>query len=155
MYYILWFLRYWLIHWILPWIQHMHVSLNACDALDVVSWILKLASRFWAIELFKTVFWDFKSFEDSSGSVRRKRVPQVRAREDNPSGCWGSPDLVKTVLIWVLNRWVLWKENRILVFMRQYGFSRSPCVGMLFRKFEHVGVTDMFIVDVWLCRKWF
>ena len=38
MYYILWFLRYWVMHWILPWIQHMHVSLNACDALDVVSW---------------------------------------------------------------------------------------------------------------------
>jgi len=50
MYYILWFLRYWSMHWILPWIQHMHVSLNACDALNVVSWILKLALGFRTIE---------------------------------------------------------------------------------------------------------
>ena len=135
-------------------------SMSMCVWMHEMHWLRfhGFWTLFWGFELLsslKTVFWDFKSFEDSSGSVRRKRVPQVRAREDNPSGCWGSPDLVKTVLIWVLNRWVLWKENRILVFMRQYGFSRSPCVGMLFRKFEHVGVTDMFIVDVWLCRKWF
>ena len=31
----------------------MHVSLNACDALDVVSWILKLALRFWTIGFYK------------------------------------------------------------------------------------------------------
>ena len=31
----------------------MHVSLNACDALDVVSWVLKLALRFWALKFFK------------------------------------------------------------------------------------------------------
>ena len=29
------------------------MSLNACDALDVVSWILELVMRFWALELFK------------------------------------------------------------------------------------------------------
>ena len=49
-------------------------------------------------------FWDFGSLEDSSGSVRRKRVPQVRAREDNRYGYRGSPVLVKMDLIHVLTR---------------------------------------------------
>ena len=52
----------------------------------------------------KTGFWDLSSLEDSSGSVRRKRVPQVRAREDNQCGYRGSPGLVKMVLIRVLTR---------------------------------------------------
>ena len=48
------------------------------------------------------IFWDFGSLEDSSGSVRRKRVPQVRAREDNQCGYRGSPGLVKMDLTRVL-----------------------------------------------------
>ena len=44
-------------------------------------------------------------------------------------------------------------KNRIFGFMGQNGLSRSPCVGTAFREFEHVRMTDMFIVDVWLCRK--
>ena len=58
----------------------------------------------WAIELAKPYFWDFGFLEDSSGSVRRKRVPQVRAREDNRYGYRGSPDLVKMVLMHVSTR---------------------------------------------------
>ena len=41
---------------------------------------------------------------DSSGSVRRKRVSQVRAREDNQYGYRGSPGLVKMVLMHDLTR---------------------------------------------------
>ena len=76
------------------------MSLNACDALDVVSWILKLALRFWTVGFHKNrIFGILGSLEDSSGSVRRKRVPQVRAREDNRDGYRGSPGLVKMDLI--------------------------------------------------------
>ena len=58
----------------------------------------------WAIQLAKSYFWDLGSLEDSSGSVRQKRVPQVRAREDNRHGYRGSPVLVKMDLIRVLTR---------------------------------------------------
>ena len=42
-------------------------------------------------------------------------------------------------------------KNRIFGFMGQNGLSRSPCVGTAFREFEHVWMTDMFIVELWLC----
>ena len=58
---------------------------------------------------------------------------------------------VKRLETWILNRWVL--KNRILVFIGQIGFSWYPCVGTTFRKFEHVSLTYMLFVDVWLCRK--
>ena len=76
--------------------------LNAFNALEKVSWVLKLGLKFWAIELYKIVFWDFGSLEDSSGSVHQKRVPQVRAREDNRDGYRGIPGLVKMILMCVL-----------------------------------------------------
>jgi hypothetical protein len=44
-------------------------------------------------------FWFYDSLRDSLGSVRRKRVPQVRAREDNPYGYPGSLVLVKMCLM--------------------------------------------------------
>ena len=59
---------------------------------------------FGLLSSLKTVFWDLGSLEDSSGPVRRKRVPQVRAREDNQGGYRGSPGLVKMDLILVLTR---------------------------------------------------
>ena len=81
--------------------------LNAFNVLEKVSWVLKLGLKFWAIKLYKTVFWDFKSLGDSSGSVRRKRVPQVRAREDNQCGYRGSPGLVNMDLLRVLTEFWL------------------------------------------------
>ena len=52
----------------------------------------------------KSVFLEFGSLEDSSSSVHRKRVPQVRAREDNLYGYRGSLVLVKMILTYVLTR---------------------------------------------------
>ena len=58
----------------------------------------------WSFGLLSSIKPYFGSLEDSSGSVRRKRVPQVRAREDNRDGYRGSPGLVKMVLTRVLTR---------------------------------------------------
>ena len=67
--------------------------------------------RFWnlhcgfeLVSSSKTVFWEFKFLEDSSGSVRRKRVPQVRAREDNQCGYRGSLGLFEMALVRDLTR---------------------------------------------------
>ena len=92
----------------------------------------------WGFELLsslKTVFWDFGSLVDSSGSVRRKCIPQIRAREDNQCGYRGSPGLVKMDLTRVLTRVLaigFWMADLLL---RQIGRPicqiGRPIVGLL------------------------
>ena len=46
-------------------------------------------------------------------------------------------------------------KNRIFVGFVPKGLSWSTCVGIAFRKFEHVRITILVIVKGWLNSKWF
>ena len=126
---------------------------DAFDALVDVSWILKLVLRFWAMSSLKSVFWDFGSLEDSSGSVHRKRVPQVRAREDNQCGYRGSPGLVKMILMCVLTRDLAFGFKWLICCFRQIGRPivkiGRPIVGFSVAICSRVGVSaDRYTVSV-------
>ena len=64
-----------------------------------------LHGEFELVSSSKVVFLCYESFGNSSESVRRQLVPQVRAREDDQYGYRGSPEVFKMILI------IIWTRN--------------------------------------------
>ena len=112
-----------------------------------------LVWSFGLLSSIKSYFWDLGSLEDSSGSVHRKRVPQVRAREDNRDGYRGSPGLAKMVLICVLTRDLAFGFKWLICSFRQIGRPivkiGRPIVGFSVAICSRVGVSaDRYTVSV-------